>query len=199
MSTRQLNREEWLTEISEQLIVDLFLPVTDIRDSMRLKLSVGFPPGCKPDTSVIGVCFASIASDDGFNEIFINPRISDSMAVLEVLVHELVHAIDDCQSGHKGEFSRIARAVGLEGKMTATNANPELRDKLRVYIDQYGDIPHAAINYNARKRQTNRQKKVWCGCGFVFRTSASQINNCIELTGGICCPQCTEFMQYESV
>ena len=64
----------------------------------------------------IGQCFSRSASDGGINEILITPLLNNSISVLETLTHELVHAIDDCQHGHKAPFKRIAEAVGLEGK-----------------------------------------------------------------------------------
>lgn len=193
----KLTREQWLTEISDLIVAEIIAPHTAIRDDMALKLSVGFPPGCRPETNKIGVCFSSASSAKGYNEIFINPSIDDSLLVLETLTHELVHAVDDCKSGHKGAFARIARAIGLEGPLTATHGSEELKARLTEYIELFGDIPHASVNYSTRKRQTNRNRKVWCQCGFKFNTSRAQIDHVIDTVGAIVCPACTEIMQFE--
>jgi len=192
-----MTREAWLTEISDLIVAELLAPVATIPHDLRLKISVGFPPGYRPESKTIGVCFNRAASKAGFNEIFISPVIADSMKVLATLVHELIHAIDDLKSGHRGEFKRIALAVGLEGKMTATTAGDALKEKLQRYIDIFGDIPHAQMNYSGKKKQKTRMIKVGCLCGFSFRTSMAQIDFCVSQTGGIACPVCNHQMQVE--
>ena len=75
------------------------------------------------------------------NEIFISPVLSESERVLDVLSHEMIHAIDDCQSGHKGAFRKMAKAIGLEGKMTSTSAGEKLTEKLKEIISRIGNYP----------------------------------------------------------
>lgn len=50
---------------------------------------------------------------DGINQIFISPVLDEPMTVLETLAHELVHAIDDCKSGHGAEFQKISKDLKL--------------------------------------------------------------------------------------
>lgn len=128
----QLTREQWLTEISDLMLADLFLPCSaEIRADMRLKLSVGFPPGRK---KAIGFALASQASTEGYNEIFISPVNDESLVVLAVLAHEIIHAIDDCKSGHKGEFARIARAIGFVGKSLTAIDTRNIQNELSVEL-----------------------------------------------------------------
>ncbi|MDP2403742.1 MAG: hypothetical protein Q8M27_07925 [Methylotenera sp.] len=38
------------------------------------------------------------------NEIFISPKLDDSVEVMDTLVHELVHAADNCEHKHGAEM-----------------------------------------------------------------------------------------------
>ena len=53
---------------------------------------------------------------------------------LEVLTHELVHVADKNESGHRGRFARIARRIGLEGKLTQTHAGKRLESNAEGYM-----------------------------------------------------------------
>lgn len=191
----ELTREEWLQDSAEIIVCELLAPLTEIRSDLKIKTSVGFPPNTRTDSKVIGVCLSSKLSEDGYNEIFITPKIADSMLVLETLTHEVIHAVDDNKSGHTGAFKRLARAVGLEGQITATRASSELRERLNEIIDSLGPIPHCKVDIGASKRQTNRNLKVWCGCGFKFNTSRTQIEKVLNLHDEIQCPHCHEAME----
>ena len=109
----------------------------------------------------IGQCFARSASDGGINEILITPLLNNSVDVLAVLTHELVHAIDDCENGHKTPFKRIAEAVGLEGKMTNTKAGAELTEKIKAIVKKLGRYPHKKLNLGGKK-QTTRNLPILC-------------------------------------
>ena len=50
----------------------------------------------------IGQCCSTKASAEKVNQIFISPALSDSVAVLDTLMHELIHAVDDCENKHGG-------------------------------------------------------------------------------------------------
>jgi hypothetical protein len=190
-------REEWLSECADLMLLELFTPITTIRSSMRIKVSVGYAPNTKANSNVIGCCLSSVCSGEGYNEIFISPTINDSSTVLATLAHEICHAIDDNKSGHRGEFARLARAVGLAGKLTATTAGDKLQTSIDEYIDIMGEIPHSAVDLSSKPRQKNRNLKVWCdSCGFKFNTSITQINHVIETAGCISCPACARDMQH---
>jgi len=103
---------------------------------------------------------------------------------LDVLVHEAVHAVDDCQSGHKEAFKRTALAVGLEGKMTATHAGDKLKAELERIIKVLPPLTHGALDLSTRKKQPTRLVKLECdNCGMIIRTTAKWI----EQTGN---PDC---------
>jgi hypothetical protein len=52
--------------------------------------------------------------------------------LLDTLVHELCHAVDDCFSGHGEDFKGIAQTVGLEGPARMAHATEELTVKLMM-------------------------------------------------------------------
>ncbi len=113
-----MNREQYLTDGINHLS-GLFLNIG--YELPPVKVTCSWPGGGSAQ-SRIGECWPRQASKAGYNEIFISPLIDNPVRALDVLTHELIHAIDDCQHGHRKEFSRIAKAVGLEGKPTSTYA-----------------------------------------------------------------------------
>ena len=54
--------------------------------------------------------------------------LKDPLEVAATLVHELVHILAvGVEEGHRGKFTKLAKAIGLEGKMTATHAGETLK------------------------------------------------------------------------
>jgi len=180
------NREEWLNAATTHLKIYVFMPAGfDVPDDV--KVSCGWPvSGGRPSSrkTTIGQCFSRELSKASINEIFISPSQNDSVKVLDILAHELIHAIDDCQNGHKGPFKRIAVAIGLEGKMTSTVAGDELKAKLEKIVEDIGDYPHKEIDLTTRKKQSTRNIKVECSvCGFNWRASKAMIS---RMTNNTC-------------
>jgi hypothetical protein len=142
--TENITREEWLHKA-----IEAFRPKFEAIDfpiPAQIHVSVGFGYGAKRESgTILGQCWARCASDDGVNHIFISPEMNDSARVLDVLIHELIHAADDCKSGHKGDFEKAAKALGLTGKMTATVASDELREAMTVLAEELGPYAHATL------------------------------------------------------
>ena len=111
-------------------------------------VSCGFPSTGKRSRHV-GQCWSRSASDRAVNQIFISPVLHEPVAVLDILVHELVHAVDDCHSGHGKNFRRIAMAVGLTGPMRGTVAGDALRARLGQIALALGPYPHSRLNVAA--------------------------------------------------
>src|SRR5690242_14137456 len=78
----------------------------------------------------LGECWPSTTTTDGVPGIVINENITDATTILSTLVHELVHAADNCRSQHGAWFVAWARALGLEGNMPSTYAGPRLQRTL---------------------------------------------------------------------
>lgn len=177
MTNQDFTREQWLRGAVDLLNERVFKPA-GYETPSDVKVSCGWPSagGVGSRQATIGQCFNRASSSNGVNEIFISPRLSDPIKCLDVLAHELVHAIDDCKSGHKGAFRKMATAIGLEGKMTATNASPELLERLNAISEFLGEYPHGELSANGKKQGT-RMKKISCNsCEFAFRASQKQID-----------------------
>ena len=186
-----MTREEWLEQATTLLNSEVFIPA-GYEIPADVKVSCGWPVsgGASSRQATIGQCFSRAVSTNGVNEVFISPALDIAMRVLGVLTHEHIHVIDDCKSGHKGLFRTIAKAVGLEGKMTATTESESLKAKLSIIIEKLGDYPHAKLDYTKQiKKQSTRMIKVECSeCEFSYRTSRKNI----ELMSNNTCNACGE-------
>lgn len=115
----------------------------------------------------IGECWTEKAHLGGKKcTIFISPILADPVAVLDVAVHELVHACVGVKKGHNAVFGRLARAVGLIGPLRSTEAGPELKKYLTDLAAKLGTFHHDALKrYKSPvKKQTTRQRLYECDC-----------------------------------
>lgn len=197
-----MDREEYLTEACNMILGSIIAPAisADWEPAHPFRVSVGYAPRSRANSKVVAVCIASAASADSHNEIFVTPAIDDSMVIMANLAHELIHYSDDCESGHKNFFARIARRIGLEGKLTATVAGDRLKGQLQKIVDTLGEIPHAKIDLDkAKPRQSTRMIKVACPdtetCGFSYRTSQTNIS---KISDFLCCACAVHDMSAES-
>jgi hypothetical protein len=182
--SKTITREQWLSIALHKHVAPLLAHhgATVPADAL---VSVGWPGGGSARKR-IGECWSRAMSSKGVNEIFISPKISDQPSqMIEILIHEAIHAADDCASGHKGFFSRTAKAVGLEGKMTATVAGTELNAWINATVAKLPKIEHSRLDISGRKKQTTRMLKLSCDeCDAVWRMSAQWAS---EVK---CCPCC---------
>ena len=191
-----MTRETWLSQLTDRLRphfeeAGFGLP-SEIRVSCGWPTRRAIVPSGQNRT--LGQCFSSACSQDGRHELFISPAIADQEKVAAILVHELCHAADDCRHGHGPEFKRIAIAVGLTGKMTATTATPQLAGRLNALTANMPPYPHAALDTSAaEKKQSTRMIKLKCrDCGYTVRTTRQWI-----ATGLPVCP-CGSEMEEEA-
>ena len=182
--TTNINREKWLLEFTAMAGQDIFGPAGYTLPAVHV--SVGFPTASE-NSKVAGACHSRASSADNINQIFITPALDDSLEIASTLLHELAHAIDDCQNGHKGPFKTICDAIGLVGPLTSTTLGDAVAIQCNDIIDVLGPIPHAALK-SAKKKQTSRQLKVECGaCAAVMRMSKKYLE-LIDVTSH--CPCC---------
>lgn len=184
-----INRETWLNKAITALRPTFKAQGQTIPANIRV--TCGWPSKSAGRSSKrrIGECWADTASKDGTIEIIVSMVLDDPIQVLDVLTHELVHAVVGLDCGHKGPFRKLALAVGLTGKMTATVAGDELRATLETISAKLGDYPHATIDFSNRKKQSTRMIKAQCidsDCGMIFRASAKWL----EVNGSFDCPIC---------
>ena len=177
--TTGINREEWLSQMT-----DLMRPMfTNVGSPMpdHIRVSVGWPSkkALAASGRRIGECWATEASQDGLNQIFISPYLKEVVEVTAVLLHELVHAAVGLACGHRGAFAKTAKALGLEGKMTATVAGNELVKCLNELIGKLPEYPHAKLEgmTNGKKKDGTRMLKVKCPqCNYTVRTTQTWID-----------------------
>ena len=187
-------RESWLAAAAVMLQHEVF-PAAGIDpvqwEQRRYRVACGFPIGYRGSRSgkvIMGQAFDPSISGDGTFEVFINPVIDNPVEVINVLAHELGHVRAGIQCGHRGEFARIARAIGLVGPMTATTPSNALRVQFAAIADQLGTYPHAKIDPNSRKKQGTRLLKLQCSdCGWTARVSGLQAR---RLHDASACPVC---------
>ena len=165
MEEQQLThlREAWLERAAAFLLdymVRCGLPRVVVR------VSCGWPSrgGLGARVAVIGQCFPPTVCRDGVPQIFVSPRIEESLQVLGVLLHELVHAAVGCQFKHGQVFSQAARRVGLAGPPTATTIGERLHPVLERFVAGAGPYPHAAIQLQATQRVGSRLRLYECQC-----------------------------------
>lgn len=147
VTVEKITRELWLEKAVDLLRERVFKK----HKVPTIRVSVGWPRRAREAT--IGQCFVSRVSEDKSSQIFISPKLSDvttPSGVLATLAHEMIHAIDDCENGHKARFKHIATEIGLEGKMTATVAGDELIETLKELAEELGEYPHSRISIDAK-------------------------------------------------
>lgn len=115
----------------------------------------------------IGQCWSKASSSHERNQIFISPALHEPFEVLDTLVHELVHAVDDCQHKHGKEFKKIALSLGMVGPMRSAGAGPELKAKLEVIAMALGPYPHGKLRVVQRSPISRSRPRAKCPtCGF---------------------------------
>ena len=181
------NREEWLQKAVALAAKELFGP--EGHKIPEVRVSCGFPSkSALGARRKIGECWWP--QKDKLHHIFISPTLEDPSDVLATLVHELVHVVAGKEAGHKAPFKKVALAVGLEGKMTATHAGEGLERVLKRWSRTLGKYPHSSLEGSTRLKKTEkcRQLKAECsgGCGYIIRVSRLWM----EEAGLPMCPTC---------
>jgi hypothetical protein len=164
-------REDWLQQMIDLLRPDFEKVGKPLPEKIRV--SCGFPSKSALANKArrIGECWGVESSEDKSYQVFISPLLKEGIEVTSTLVHELVHTAVGIECKHRGPFVKVAKAIGLEGKMTETTAGEALIARLKELIEQLGEYPHARlVASNKPKTQTTRMLKVTCKqCGCVVR------------------------------
>ena len=158
-----INRETWL----QQAVLALEPIFSAVGYGIPpVKVSCGFAASSSPRTT-LGQCWPRQRSREMVNEIFISPKIDDPVEVLDTLVHEICHAIEDCQSGHGADFQGIAQVVGLEGPARMAMAGPALKIRLMTICQKLGQYPHRALEFPPPRPSNASRSKAKCPeCGY---------------------------------
>jgi hypothetical protein len=158
-------REDWLNEAVNHIGL-LYAKTKENGEPVSVpdvRISVGF--GSHGARSAVGWCFPSKASEDGIHQIYISPVRGprDVIPILCTIIHELAHAIDDCESKHAGRFRKLVSQMGLQAPYTKSNPSDGLIEILKPIADQLGPYPHSEIMMTeTKKKQTTRMLKLDC-------------------------------------
>lgn len=112
----------------------------------RISVQVGQPQSGIGRSS-LGECWPSGRTSEGVPGIVINDSMSSPVTVLQTLVHELIHAADDCRDEHGSWFAAWAQALGLIGAPRSTVAGPRLRKRLVRLARHLGPYPASGTGY----------------------------------------------------
>lgn len=162
--SKHLYREGWL-RAAVDLLRPLFLQKGHLIPD-RVQVSCGFA-STGTRSHHVGQCWSQKSSSDGVNQIFISPVLHEPVEVLDTLVHELVHAVDDCEHKHGAEFKRMALSLGMKGPMRSAGAGPELRQKLAQLARELGPYPHGPLKVSHRRVVSRPRPRARCAkCGY---------------------------------
>ena len=167
-----MNREQYLLESFNLLRQTAFAHVIDWPE---VKFSIS-----DLSKNTLGVCYSRAASAAGLNEIFISASCADSEKIIKILVHELCHAILDCQGAHGSQFKTVAKQAGLMAPFaTAKNGEvsctTELDQTVAAIVEALGPIPHSELKKPAPKPGRNNHKLICGGCVWQANTSRKHI------------------------
>ena len=113
----------------------------------KVTVQVGDPEP-RDGVRVRGECWPSSTTSEGVSCIVVNRELSKSVEILGVLLHELIHAADDCRSGHGEWFTTWAHAIGLTDPVIASEPRPRLRRSLQAVAWRLGPYPEARFGYS---------------------------------------------------
>lgn len=201
--------QSWLAEAVDH-ITELYGKTKEDGQPVQVPpvvVNVGFGPSLPRKAR--GWCFPSKAAQDGVHQIYITPMLGpdDSEQILAILIHEIAHAIDDCEHGHTGRFRKLVEQMGLMAPVTTATAGEPLKEILKPILQTLGTYPHSLLDLAETKvkKQTTRMIKVECKqeveldepgkvetCGYTLRTTQTWLDVGIPY-----CPRCDERMEVE--
>lgn len=166
-------REEWLQAASVPLNA-LIAEQTALKPAKKVLVSCGWPRK-ERGGQVLGTCTPA-KHGGGVQHIFVTPRLSKAADVLAVLLHELIHAADDCESSHGGAFRKAHKAVGFVDKPTTSVPGKDLKAALAGIAKDLGPYPHKPLNPVDITKQSTRMLKIECErCGCIARMTRKWI------------------------
>ena len=177
---RRVTREEWLLAACENLRGVIRAAGAECPP---VAVSMGFPKGYRGRGRALGQCWDGCLASDGRPAIFISPTLAVPVRILDVLLHELVHAAVGSEHGHRGRFVTVARAVGLVGPPTATTAGADLKERLNAVAESLGPLPHAALTLADAPAVGSRLRLYECQCPVKVRVAADRFDATCNVCG----------------
>lgn len=192
MAPQKLSREEWLTEAARIMWPWVVTEAKNLERTIKtqfgsMRFSISLMSGGFTDRKSIGHVQYKESTKNEKHEIRISPSmgyakksptISDSIRVCDIVLHEMIHVACPLE-GHRGMFPKLMRALGLEGKPTATYATKgtPLYKRIRSeVISEIGNFPHKRVDLGLKRGKRgigSRMLKITCThCEIILRASA---------------------------
>lgn len=170
-------REQWL--IAAVALMTPLFEGAGYKVPEKLRVSCGWPSarGLSKKNPTIGQCWSNEAASDKINQIFISPILNqpvEQYGLLDVLAHEVAHAVVGIKEKHNKIFGKCVRAIGLEGKLTATYGGKDFMAQAEKWAAKLGSYPHGKLSglKSPVKKQTTRLIKCECGkCEYTARVT----------------------------
>lgn len=133
----KMTREEWLKRGVRTLRPLLRKAGITMRARRQVSMSLA------STRKAIGQCWYEAASKSGQTaNILICPTLADPVDVLDVLLHEMIHAALPYGTHHGPKFVRACKHIGMtKNKPTSASACPELRAVLERVAAFLGPFP----------------------------------------------------------
>lgn len=131
-------REAWLSGAA--VLLRPWFRARGFEIPLRLRIGVG---ALGHSRRVLGAFFPETDAD-GFRHITVSPFIDDSVTVIVVLVHELVHAILPPQVLHGRAFQAAANRLGLRAPFSMIDPSEDLAEQAMRIVHTLGRYPHRA-------------------------------------------------------
>jgi hypothetical protein len=133
----QITREDWLRRGVKKMEPLLKAQSAELPENWMIGTM-------EPRKTVIGRAWPA---QHDTHQMFVSVGLTDSVQVLGVALHEMIHIAVGCDQGHRGMFAKVARGVGLKGKLTATTVEEgtDLHAALADIVDELGDFPNKAL------------------------------------------------------
>lgn len=145
-TTQFETREQYLRRAATIINQKILKPKAEVELPETWFVSVMEPAG-----KVIGRAWP--ASHDA-HHMFVSATMEDPVQVLGTLAHEMIHLAVGVQEKHNKVFGAAARAIGLEGKLTATHPGEELAVELKKIDELLAGYPHKPLNVKLKEKQS---------------------------------------------
>jgi len=181
-----MTREEWLNLACKTLVP--YVQEKTTNTIPEFYISVGFPKGHSGRQKAIGQCWSGTLSEDGKPHIFICPTLSDPIAILATVIHEIIHTAYP-EAGHRADFAFMAKKCGLTKPWTATSPGLELKKYLEKLFTTLPEYEHAALTIPERGKKGSRMRRHVCNkCETIVYKGADEFKAiCMEEIDGVEC------------
>jgi len=177
IKVNKLSTQEWINLIVNWTIATLASHGVS-NPTLQLVVSPGFCSGGSRRTKTLGQCYnPQSASDKKTNHIFLNPRMDNSITIIGVIIHEVIHAVIGIDKKHGREFKEAMSICNLTGKPTATMLDEHGVEWANKVIEKYGAYPRPSFTGEGIKKQKTNLIKACCPkCGYTIRVTQKWIN-----------------------